>query len=108
MNLDHDFVHVSKSNEDQKKKKVFTKTGTLFSPNSGEDQKKKIFTKNGTLFFTKFKWTPALRCIPESNYWRDAYVDHTQTIGGDSVKLLREYPPIPPQVLALLFVRVVY
>ena len=29
------------------KKKVFTKNGTLFSPNSGEDQKK-VFTKNGT------------------------------------------------------------
>ena len=70
MNLDHDFVQVSKLSEDQKKKngtlpkmehffspnsgedhkKVFTKNGTLFSPNSGEDQKKKVFTTNGTLF----------------------------------------------------------
>ena len=39
MNLDHDFVQVSKLNEDQKK--IFTKNGTLFSPNSGEDQKKR-------------------------------------------------------------------
>ena len=49
MNLDHDFVQMSKLSEDQKK--GFTKNGTLFSPNSGEDQKqKKVFTKNGTLF----------------------------------------------------------
>ena len=34
MNLDHDFVQVSKLNEDQVKKKVFTKNGTLFFPNS--------------------------------------------------------------------------
>ena len=40
MNLDHDFVQVSKLSEDQKRK-VFNKTETLFPPNSGEDQKKK-------------------------------------------------------------------
>ena len=39
MNLDHDFVQVSKLSEDQKK--VFTKRGTLFSPNLGEGQKKR-------------------------------------------------------------------
>ena len=33
MNLDYDFVQVSKLSEDQKKK-VFTKNETLFSPNS--------------------------------------------------------------------------
>ena len=38
MNLDHDFVQVSKLSEDQKinKKKVFTKNGTLFPLNSSE------------------------------------------------------------------------
>ena len=35
MNLDLDFFQVSKSSEDQKK--VFTKTGALFSPNSSGD-----------------------------------------------------------------------
>ena len=41
MNLDQDFFQVRKLSEDQKKKKtVFTRNGTLFSPNSGEDQKK--------------------------------------------------------------------
>ena len=29
-----------------------------------------------------------------SNYWGDADVDHSQTIGGDTAKLLRGY--IPP------------
>ena len=53
INLDHDFFQVSKLSEDQtmehffspnsdedrkkKKKKVFTKNGTLFSPNTGKD-----------------------------------------------------------------------
>ena len=36
----------------------------------------------------QFKWRPALRRRPESNYWGDADVDHTQIIGGDTVKLL--------------------
>ena len=35
---------------------------------------------------------------------RDADVDHTQTIGGDTVKLLGEYiPPSPPRVSAPCF-----
>ena len=40
------------------------------SPNSGKDKKKKVFTKNGTLFFLKFKWRSALGCTTELNYWR--------------------------------------
>ena len=68
MNLDHDFVQVWKFSED--KKKVFIKNRTLFSPNSGEDQKKKIIVG-------------------------DADVDHSQTIGGDTAKLLGViYPPL--------------
>ena len=48
-------------------------------------------------FFPKIKWTPTLRCTPESNYWGDADVDHTQTIGGYTVKLLGGiYPQSPP------------
>ena len=32
-----------------------------------------------------------------SNYWGDADVDHSQTIGGDTAKLLGGYiPPSPP------------
>ena len=37
MNLDHDFVRVSKLSEEQNKKKVFIKNGTLFSPKSTGD-----------------------------------------------------------------------
>ena len=65
MNLDHDFVQVSKLREDQKK---------------GLHQK-------WNTFFPEFKWTLTLRCTPESNFFGgDADVDHTQTIGGDTVK----------------------
>ena len=35
MNLDHEFFQLSKLSEEQKK--VFAKTGALFSPNSGGD-----------------------------------------------------------------------
>ena len=60
--------------EDQKKPSP--KMEHFFSPNSGEDQK-----KGGA----------------SSNYWGDADVDHIQTIGGDTAKLLGGYiPPSPP------------
>ena len=72
MNLDHDFVQVSKLSEDQKK--VFTKNGTLFSPNSSGHLRSDAHQS---------------QIIGE-----DADVDHTQTIGGDTVKLLGGY--IPP------------
>ena len=56
MNRDEDLFQVSKLSEDQNKKKVFTKNGTVFSPNTGEDQKKtKVFTNNGTVFFLKYR-----------------------------------------------------
>ena len=51
-------------------------------------------------FFPKFKWTPTLRCTPESNYWGDAFVDHTQTIKGYTVKFLGDISP--PQISAPL------
>ena len=85
------------ANQVKTKKKVFIKNGTLFSRIQVKT-KKKIFTKDETLFFPKFKWRPALRCTPESNFWRGcADEDHTQIIGGNTVKLLGGiYPPIPP------------
>ena len=83
MSLDHDFVQVSKLREDQKKK-LFTKNGTLFSPNL-----------NGDL---------CSDADHSQNIGRDADVDHTQIIGGDTVKLLGDtvkllggyIPPSPP------------
>ena len=75
MNLDHDFVQVSKLSEDQKK---------------GPHQK-------WNTFFHEFKWTPTFRCTPESNYWENADVYHTQTIGGIQSNYWGGYiPPIPP------------
>ena len=45
-----------------------------------------------------------------SNYWGDADVDHSQTIGGDTAKLLEGiYPPIvsAPLVSIIIYLRVV-
>ena len=49
-------------------------------------QKKGLHQKWNT-FFPKFKWRPAVRWTPESNYWGNADVDHTQIIGVDTVRL---------------------
>ena len=70
----------------------------FFPPNSGEDQNKKGLHQKWNTCFPEFKWTPTLRCTPESNYTGDADVDHTQTIGEDTDKLLGGgiYPSIPP------------
>ena len=62
----------------------------FFSPNSGEDQKKGLHQKWNTFSFA-FKWTPTLRCTPESNYWGG----YSQIIGGI-------YPSHLPQVSAPL------
>ena len=61
-----------------------------FFPRIQAKTKKKVFTKNGTLFFPEFKWRSSLRRKPESNYWGNAVIDHTQIIGGDISQ------PIPP------------
>ena len=61
MNLDHDFVQVSKLSEDQKKK-IFTKNGTLFSQNS-----------SGHL---------CSDALQSQIIGEDTDVDHTQIIGG--------------------------
>ena len=69
------FFQISKLSEDQKrKKKVFTKIGRFFSPNSSEDQRSNADQSQ----------------IIEG----DADVDHNQIIGGDTVKLL--VGDIPP------------
>ena len=85
------------------KKKSSPKMEHLFSPNLGEDQKKKRSSPNLEIFFPEFKWTPTLRCAPESNCWGgDADVDHTQTIGGDTDKLLGGYIPPSSSVRRIL------
>ena len=62
------------------KKKVFTRNGTLFSPNSGEDQKKKkVFTRNGTLFLSTDLRSDAHQ---SQIIGGDADEDDTQIVGG--------------------------
>ena len=120
MNLDYDFVQVSKLSEDQKKKvfsktrtlfpqipvrtkpnqlkikkKVFSETGALFSPNSGEDQKK-VFNKNGTLF------SPNSSGHLRSDAHQRQIIRGMQMqtilklLGGYSQIIGGIYPPIPP------------
>ena len=63
-----------------------------FSPNSGEDQKKRSSSKTKHFFPQIYA-----QMYTHLNYWGDAYVDHSQTIGGDTAKLLGGiYPFIPP------------
>ena len=72
MNLDHDFVQVSKLSEDQKIKRSSPKMEPFFLNSSGH-----------------------LRSDVHQRQiigW-DADVDHTQTIGEDTVKLLGYIPP---------------
>ena len=87
---------MSKLNEDQKK--VFPQKWNTFFPNSGKDHKKKVFSKNGTLFPRNS--SGHLRSDAHQSQISgggDADVDHAQTIGEDTVKLLTGYiPPSPP------------
>ena len=63
----------------------------FFSPILGEDQKKRSSARIEH-FFPKF----TLSCTPIQIIGGEADVDHSQTIGGDTAKLLGEIYPIPP------------
>ena len=76
INLDHDFVQVSKLSEDPKKRRSSPKIERFFP---------RILVVTYTQMHTRVKLLG------------DADVDHTQTIGGDTVKLLGGYIPIPPR-----------
>ena len=73
MNLDHDFVQESKLSEDQKKR--FSPKMELFFPPHSSGHLRSDAHQSQII-------------------GGDADVDHTQTIGGDTVKLLGGY--IPP------------
>ena len=45
-------------------------------------------------FFPEFRWRPALRCTPESNYWRGCRCKPYSNYWGDTVKLLGGYSQI--------------
>ena len=74
MNLDHDFVQVSKLSEDQKKG-LSKKWNTFFSPNSSGH--------------------PHSDAHQSQIIEGDAYVDPTQTIRGGYSQIIGEY--IPPR-----------
>ena len=125
MNLDHDFVQVSKLNEDQKRIGLHQKMEHFFSPNSGEDQKKKglhqkwytffpqiqvktkkkVLTKHGTLFSPN-----SSGLLPSDAHQSQIIggmqdVDHTQTIRGIQSSYWGDIHPHPPRVSAPLLGR---
>ena len=94
MNLDHDFVQVRKLSEYQKNN-VFTKNEHFF-PQIQIKTKKKFFTKNGTLFSPISSGHLRSDAYQSQTIGADADLDHIQTIGWDTVKLLKDIsPPIP-------------
>ena len=98
INLDHDFVQVSKLNEDQKKSSL--KMELFFSPNSGEDQKKRFSPK------MKYFFPPnTLRCTPQSNYWGGMHMKTIlKLLGGiKSIYCGGIYPSSPPGFGTLVY-----
>ena len=80
--------------KNKKKKKVFTKNGTLFSPNSGEDQKKRSLPKIKHFFSPNSTGHLRSDVHQRQIIGGDADVDHTQTIGGG--KQLNYWGIYPP------------
>ena len=96
-----------------KKKRSSSEIEHFFFPIFDEDQKKGFLQKQNT-FFPNFRWRPTkkkglqleyntffpkftLSCTPIQLIGGNADVDHSQTIGGDTAKLLGGYiPPVPP------------
>ena len=102
MNLDQDFFQVSKLGEDQKKRSS-PEMEHLFSPNSGKDQKKKEgLNQKWNTFSTNSSTDLRLDAHQSQIIGGDADEDHTQIVGGDTVKLLGGYIPPSPRVLAPL------
>ena len=94
-----------KLSEDQKK--GLHRKWNTFSPNSGEEgedqktkKKKKVFTRNGALFLST-----ALRSDAHQSQiiGGDADENHTQIVGGYTVKLLGGIYPQSSRVSAPLF-----
>ena len=85
--LDHDFVQVSKLSKDQKKG-LSKKMKHFFSPNS--------------------RGHPHSDAHQSQIIEGDAYVDPTQTIRGDTVKLLRDISPLGFGTAGYVFIIVTY
>ena len=110
MNLDQDFFQVSKFSED------FTRNGTLFfSEFRWRPKKKGTLHQKWNTFFPEFRWRPKTKTkkglhlkwntFLSTDLRSDAYQsqiiggdadkDHTQIVGGYTVKLLGViYPPL--------------
>ena len=78
------------------KKKVFTKNGTLFFPNSGEDQKKRSSPKMEHSFPPNSSGHLHLDAHQSQIIGGDADVNHTQTIGGIQSNYWGNISPHPP------------
>ena len=88
------------------KKKVFSKNGKLFFPSSGEE-KKNSSPKKEHSFSPNSSGDLRSGAHQSQIIGRDADVDHTQIIGGDTVKLLGgDISPNPARVSAPLSVRI--
>ena len=74
-----------------------------FFPQIQVNSKKKFFTKNGTLFSPNSSRHPRSDVHQSQIIGRDANADLTQTVGGDTAKLLGgDMSPHPPWVSAPL------
>ena len=78
------------------KKKVFTKNGTLFSPNSGEDQKKRSSPKMKHLFSPNSSEDLRSDAHQSQIIGGDADEDHIQIVGGIQSNYWGDISPIPP------------
>ena len=88
MNLDHDFVQVSKLNEDQEKNRFSPKMEQFFPRIQVKTKNKKGLHQRWNTFFPNS--SAHLRSNAHQSQINGGMkdVDHTQTIGGDTVKLL--------------------
>ena len=98
MNRDHDFAQVCKFSEEQRKKMQMKHffSPIFFSRIQVKTKKK----KNRALFPPNFR--SDVLPVPIKNIGGDADADHSQTIGGDTAKLLGGYIPPSPRVSAPL------
>ena len=88
------FSGEQKKSEDQQKKGLHQKWNPFY-PNSGEDQTKKRSSPKNEHFFPRIQVGICAQMHTRVKILgEDADVDHTQIIGGDTVKLLWGiYPP---------------
>ena len=94
MKLDHDFIEVSKLSEDPPKKKVLHQKWNTFFPQIQMKTKKKRSSLKMEHFFSPNSSEHLCSDTHQSQIiGGDADVNHTQTIGGDTVKLLGGYIP---------------